>query len=157
LLILHLRISFFEKIGPNIKNQAVNLQTNKIPVPQRITLILVVLLILTGNIFSQDANGVKTQYVLKKLEPSRTPCIWPLIFTDLNHENFEKIPLDYPKLKKIDYRRDPIFSFSLGTSIYKNQLGFFCKKELQLEKITSVPFRFRLGSLDYVNKLEGKK
>jgi hypothetical protein len=44
----------------------------------------------------------------------------------------------------------------LPGSWYSNCLGFFCKKELQLEKIMAVPIRFRLGSLDYVNYLEQK-
>jgi hypothetical protein len=35
--------------------------------------------------------------------------------------------------------------------------GFMCKKELNLEKRTAIPFRFRVGSLENCNWLEGKQ
>lgn len=35
------------------------------------------------------------------------------------------------------------------------ELGFFCKLDLRMDKTMYMPFRFRLGNLEYVNKLEG--
>lgn len=36
-------------------------------------------------------------------------------------------------------------------------LALFCRIEVQLEKVTKIPVRFRLGSVDYVDYLEGKR
>ena len=44
----------------------------------------------------------------------------------------------------------------ISSNFYTQNFGFFCKKELQLEKITKIPFKFRLGSVQQCDWMEGK-
>ena len=45
---------------------------------------------------------------------------------------------------------------SIPANFYSTNLGFFCKKELKLEAVTKIPIKFRLGSLQYNDWMEGK-
>ena len=44
----------------------------------------------------------------------------------------------------------------LPQNFYSNHLGFFCKKELQFQKVTALPVYIRLGSKEYVDRMERK-
>ena len=44
----------------------------------------------------------------------------------------------------------------LPLNYYFSNLGFFCKKELQVQQAIKFPLRFRLGSVAYCDAMEGK-
>ena len=44
----------------------------------------------------------------------------------------------------------------LPSDYYSSNVGFFCKKELQLQDALKIPLRFRLGSVAYCDAMEGK-
>jgi hypothetical protein len=44
----------------------------------------------------------------------------------------------------------------LSENYYATHLAFFCRQELKFQKLSGIPFRFRVGSLEQANKLEGK-
>lgn len=46
---------------------------------------------------------------------------------------------------------------SIPQNFYLQNIGVFCKKEWEFEKVTKIPLKVRIGSLQQCNWLEGKK
>ena len=47
-------------------------------------------------------------------------------------------------------------SMLISPFFYSDHLSFFCRQEIKFEKATKIPFKFRLGSVQYVDYLERK-
>jgi len=117
-------------------------------------ILVVLLLIFPARVFSQQQMplvGQNSPHVLGISEnfSAQKPSHYSSFFSFNNNVSYQ---LGVP---------EPAYP-SCGIQIVRpgfatEHLPFFCKKEFQFEKSTSIPLRVRLGSLDYVNRLEGKR
>ena len=112
--------------------------------------LVVLLLILPARIFSQQRTpriGQNSPHLLnfsEKFPNSYTSYL----FNNRTSEKFISRPFLVATACDIG---------TIKSNLTTQNLPFFCKEEVRFEKTTSIPLRLRLGSLDYVNKLEGKK
>jgi hypothetical protein len=114
-----------------------------------ILFVVVLILIFNGEIFSQS-KPQKINYPAINHPALNPGIVYNFQFKDLQKNmvvNFEKNQLK-PSLI--------VHLYILHGSFYSNHLSFFCRQEIQLEKAISIPLRFRLGSLGYVDYLEQK-
>ena len=127
--------------------------------PKRIFYLVVVLIFM----FSRESSGQQLP-VEKFLKSSATghfrycglkeyPGI--LKFSKNSEYNFfgqtSKKRVNSPKSGTVSFKMCPGQSY-----LYAQSQSFFCRKEWQMEKATSIPLRLRLGSLEYTNYLEKK-
>ncbi len=88
----------------------------------------------------------------------------PILEQMLQHTPNESLfgPIHLPLLRKATVSTKNSKTISITSQAmplvyaYKD-LALFCKLEVQLEKVVKLPVKFRLGSVDYVDWLEGKR
>ena len=80
---------------------------------------------------------------------------------NITFQNYFQQSKNKIKEKRVSGPKALVYKSALSPSIiaadfYTCNFGFFCKKELRFEKATKIPLRFRLGTLQYNDYMEGK-
>lgn len=108
--------------------------------------LVVLFILLWDNAYSQNAIGVQLNKELFKIE---------------NHNYFSipAISILYDN-KFYQFKKSPVSNFNqvdlTEITFDCNDLATFCRLELKLEKAAKFPIKFRLGEVQYVERMEGK-
>ena len=118
--------------------------------------LVVLLLFFTGEIFAQD---ISKYYFKSKASLPKSSRFNVLIKSDtmqVKLVNIAPLPTILDSYSHQEKFVVMLCTYPLIKDYYTSNLGFICKREYIFEKQTSIPLRFRIGSLDYTNYLEQK-
>ena len=94
----------------------------------------------------------KSLFNVKEPYLSNNKIAYHNYFQNSKNEKQEQAVMNTKPIIKLN----PVSCSVINANFYTQNFGFFCKKELNFEKATKIPLRFRLGSLQYNDYLEGK-
>jgi hypothetical protein len=114
-----------------------------------VVFVVVLILFFNGEIFSQT----KVQNI--NIQANYSPLLDRFVVNHNSPKSFQKKSFDF-LIKSYQNPLKISIQQAIPVSLYCDRLGFICRKEMEFQKITSIPLRIRLGSLDYVNYLEQK-
>jgi hypothetical protein len=102
---------------------------------QKHIFLFICMIFVVGAVFSQNTHAKTGSLLFTRFE--KKPANTALLFFNNNHS-------------------EPVKSY-LPADFYTTQIGFFCRQEIKFEKLTKIPFRFRLGSMEQCDRMEGKE
>ncbi len=160
----------------NHKNQAVNLHKKEgTSVQRKKTFLVVCISILTSQLWAQAPERALWKTIPSHLEwsPAGLPvtlrassAATGLSYDPIGNSSSTRLSpviilLESPTMLESPSPLSaaaplPPFRISAGSDYYISHLGFFCKQELQFQKMAHIPLSFRLGTLEECNRLEGK-
>jgi len=103
-------------------------------------------------------NNTSKMLVINRLYPIKSAFI-KTRDTGFNKISYKLEPFQpvLPTINKVSAGISPVSYSLISPNYYAQNFGFFCKRELQLEKVTKIPFKFRLGSVQQCDWMEGKQ
>lgn len=110
--------------------------------------LIAIFFILCNSSVAQNHN--KPHFLTNNFSFSKSYSIQKVEIFSLKKEEFQSSKISFLYPRKLVPQTVPA---NFSTCEY----GFFCKEELKMEKVTKLPIRIRLGSLQQCNYYEGKE
>ncbi len=115
------------------------------------------MIFVAGGVFSQNRDAkIPAGHYLYTINPVFKPIVGMKVFAGFPVRSHKKmVPVKFTISQSV-FLSKPRSMPVISADHYTQNFGFFCKKELQFEKASKIPLRFRLGSLPYNDYLEQK-